>query len=310
MKKIVVFFVSLISYGISYSQYEAQTFSFMRDDFGGWKFTEQLIEVIELARLNEISKLEIDIVEIRNSETDYTKFKCDIKPNNNLLVEKIYEGSERIYVSGYEYNIIKGVFCLKSTFSVSHPFLPKNNYIDLHSGNNNYPFDSTFIQVNSDTSILTVIRKYREIDYITGDTILLREIHKSDVRYYFDLNNNIIKVNGRNGNELDRFYSYISNDTIICNYSVNQSGTEVKYAEKQILSKKWISKKKYIKIITIYFSDSFFSKTKNEYINSTRKHTDKLEYTLNKQKLPVEIYLLDSKSLAKTGSSMRIKYFK
>lgn len=210
------FFISLLFLSISCSCQHALVRRILIDDFGGYQFDNELYETILLAKSNKIKKIEFNITEtfdtekksiyspnIDKTQNQLTKIICEFQKNGILKMTKKYNNGNLCYVAGYNFEIIKGVFLLKSKFRYDDSY-PN---IDSTCKDLNYSFHNNcknidIISENLDTTIITCINyNYKTLSYgLQVDTV----IDYSDTTKFYISKDDLIR---RIDNET---YSYLN----------------------------------------------------------------------------------------------------
>lgn len=294
MKKILTFFL-LLTCLLGYSQNPCSE-TFLQDDFGGYQFYEEIVEILDLAKEKNIKKVEFNLKEYQNLndslDIDSTKILCNYTSDSTLEVVKYYTNGRICYLWKYKFIIKHKIYILEKSLTLSNEITKKYNCDDTNK-KFKQKFESDWEKTTTNDSTIIHIKEksYRYREQLK-DSIAKRIIYSDSILYYLDSQKRCIGVNDNIKIE------YVGNDTL-----------------------------KYTRI----FDDGFYSKTtqyqslerKSEFhylIKKTKieKYSDlelidksfyELEYKLNKKSLPVKLEVLKSKNdYKRLGSIMTVKY--
>lgn len=204
--------ILILFYSQSFSQNSIST-TLLYDDFGGYQFTNELVDVLTLAENKKIKTIEFELIENRHSPNDtlistiyspssgvrnpeYTKMVCKLTSDSTLSMIKEYKHGTRCYISGYNMKFKKGIYCLTGTFT---PSITNDSCISITDDSLKYP-KNIALQNSADTIILKRI-KYDTATVMKGkfdkDFHLTREIVITELEtYYFDKKTEkLLKIN-------------------------------------------------------------------------------------------------------------------
>lgn len=279
---------------LGYSQNPC-SMTFLRDDFGGFQFYEEIIEVLDLAEKKSIKEVEFNLIEYKNensSDIDSTTFLCNYTSDSTLEIVKYFSNGKRCFLWKYRFTIKYNIFILDSSLNLSKDLTNKYNCDDT-----NEKFRQKFksdweISSVSDTTIVQIKQKSLRLNDQFQDSIA-KILYSDSSLYYLDSQRRCIGI----GENIK--IEYAENDTL--KYTrVFDDGFYSKTTQYQSLEQK--SEFHYVikKTKTKKYSD----------LESTDKSFYELEYKLNKEGLPIKLEVLKSRNDRHkiSGSIMTVKY--
>ncbi|MEX0596254.1 MAG: hypothetical protein WD512_07115, partial [Candidatus Paceibacterota bacterium] len=133
--------------------------TFLRDDFGGFQFFDEIVEILDLAKKNSIKDVEFNLIEYKNensSDIDSTKFLCNYTSDSTLEIVKYFSNGKRCFLWKYHYTIKYNIYILDSTL-----YLPKDLTIKFNCDDTNEKFKQKFksdwgVSATRDTTIIQI----------------------------------------------------------------------------------------------------------------------------------------------------------
>lgn len=293
---LIIFSSKCFSYG-TFSR------SIFIDDFGGYQFSDEIVEILKQARKKKFNQIKFNITEAFYSNNDsthimvyspsvggnspsITKFRFDFTSDSTVTVYKEYNHGSTCYKCAYYLKLIMGIYCISGTFpAINNDF--SENCEDLNVDYNAH-----------ETGQL--------LKYTSGDTIIVKRTFPDRAEtYYFDKNEKLIKIDW--GGDITE-YSKPSLDTVISKITQGYSQTTI---ERKSVSKMITSKFLYSEIQTTNSSYSYISiKTGNAVSRESGKSKIIQEFELNNWELPEKIIVKESNDPMNKvkGSFMDVSY--
>ncbi|MBI2280420.1 MAG: hypothetical protein HYU68_06995 [Bacteroidetes bacterium] len=299
----------------------------LNDDFGGYQFTNELVEVLTLAENKKIKTIEFELIENRLSLNDtsfseiyspnsgerspeFTKMLCKLTSDSTITMIKEYKHGTTCYISGYNMKFKKGIYCLTGTFT---PSTTTDSCISITDDSLKFPENITLLN-SADTIILKRI-KYDTATVMKGkfdkDFHLTREIVIKELEtYYFDTKTEkLLKINYGQDYAIDsRLFNYPLIDSTVI-FTTQDDGFKI--IEKKKSYKTWKSKNELLYTETSNITTSYISKMTGEETTSVYPdETVQTLYKFNKQNMPVEIKVVESTNYGSKvkGSILTINY--
>lgn len=281
---------------MSYSQDRCSR-TFLQDDFGGYQFYNEIVEILDLARSKEIKKVEFYLTEFQNeddtTDVDSTTFICEYTSDTTLSVLKHYSNGRICYFWNYEFFTKYNIYILKSSKTISSHLIEKYKCDDTNKESKQQFRCNAEISSFLDSTIIQIVANSFKYEIKQSDTLYVKSILSDSSIYYLDSNKRCIGM----GNS--RTIEYLPNNTIRFKSFLKDG---VFHSSTQIYKRVDKSNNNYAIKATLQsgFSDDI---RKNE-------SSFELDYKLNKELLPVKLEILNSKShfFKVSGSTMTVIY--
>lgn len=293
MKNLLSFFLLLTCF-YSYTQ-DRCSVSIIQDDFGGYQFYNEIVQILDLAKKRKIPKVEFNLKEFNNEndsmDIDITTLICNYTSDTTLTVLKHFNDGQRCFLWSYDFFIKHNIYILKKSNAISPKLTKKFNCDDTNKKYHQIFKSDWTIKSKNDSIIIDVKEKTFTYRLKLQDTLYYKNIFSDSNTYYLDSKNRCIGINQ------DYKITYAPNDTVKTTTLLDDG---VAHLTTQVQNLEEVSRANYVinQIKITKFSD----------FDKTSKESYELKYSLNKKNLPIRLEILKSANHKVKGSIMTVKY--